>query len=109
MKNVNYDAIINLLIRIWKNEPLDGHSHKNCWQLAGIIEKKFPDINYAELKRRPETFRAPLAMALEELDKTDIVAQILIRNLTGDPGKTDGAGSVVQQVNNSGDSNKFIM
>jgi hypothetical protein len=103
MKTVNHDAIINLLIGIWKNEPLDSHLHKNSWQLVGLIEKKFPDINYAELKKRPENFRAPLTRALEELMKTDVVAQILIRNLTGD------AGSVNQQVNISGDNNQVIL
>jgi hypothetical protein len=109
MKTVDYDAIINLLTRIWKDEPLDGHAHKNSWQLAGLIEKKFPDINYAELKKRPENFRAPLARALEELMKTDVVAQILIRNLTGDSGKTGTAGSVSQQVNISGDNNRVTL
>jgi hypothetical protein len=109
MNTVDYDAIINLLIRVWKDEPLDGHAHKNSWQLVGLIEKKFPDINYAELKKRPENFRAPLARALEELMKTDVVAQILIRNLTRDQGKTSGAGSVNQQVNISGDNNRVTL
>jgi TIR domain-containing protein len=109
MKTVDYDAILDLLIRLWKNETLDGQSHKNCWQLARIIEEKFPDINYAELKLRPENFRSPLAGALEELVKTDIEAHILIRNLTGEPVSAEDTGRVNQKVEIGGENNHVIL
>lgn len=109
MKTADYDAILDLLIRLWKNETLDGQSHKNCWQLARIIEEKFPDINYAELKLRPENFRPPLARALEELVKTDIEARILIRNLAGEPASAEDTGRVNQKVEISGGNNHVIL
>src|SRR5262249_34998649 len=109
METVDYDTVLNLLIRYWKNETLDGPSHKSCWQLARIIEGKFPDINYAELKRRPENFRAPLATAVEELVKTDVDARKLIQNLTDAQRRTEYTERVGQQVNIDGNYNHVVL
>jgi TIR domain len=107
MKTIDYDAILSLLTRYWMDQSLDGPSHKNCWRLARIIEENLQGINYAELKSRPDNFRASLIQLMEALAKTDVEALQLMRNLTGAPERPDYAEPVSQQVNISGNHNQI--
>jgi hypothetical protein len=103
----NYNDVVDLLIRYWKNEALDVSDRRSCWQLARKVEARLQDVDSADLKRRPEAYREFLGKTLDELAQTDVAARELLQSLMNAQEKHGGAERISQQVNFSGDQNQI--